>query len=150
MACGLLGYLSITEFKPADVETVEIREPSGTEFTGNSVTVLTMNTGYAGLGEQSDFFMDGGKEVRPKSESYVRQNMAGILDTLKSVDADFYLLQEVDSDSHRSYNTDQVSYYQSELGVSVAYAKNFSCNFVPYPLPPIGKVNSGLVTLTGG
>lgn len=149
LAGGLLAYLSITEFKPADVEKVAVIEPSDTEFSGKQVTILTMNTGYAGLGEQSDFFMDGGKEVRPKSESYVRGNMAGILDILKRVDADFYLLQEVDSCSHRSYKTDQVSYYQEELGISAAYAKNFSCNFVPYPLPPIGKVESGLVTLTG-
>lgn len=148
LAGGLLAYLSITEFKPADVEKVEIKNPSDTVFSGKEVTILTMNTGYAGLGEKSDFFMDGGEEVRPKSESYVKGNMAGILDILKSVDADFYLLQEVDSCSHRSYKTDQVSYYRDALGISSAYAKNFSCNFVPYPLPPIGKVESGLVTLT--
>lgn len=148
-AGGMLAYLSITEFKPADVETIKIREPSDVVFSGREISILTMNTGYAGLGEKSDFFMDGGKEVRPRSESYVKENMAGILEILKRVDADFYLLQEVDSDSHRSYKTDQVSYYQNELGVTAAYAKNYACNFVPYPLPPIGKVDSGLLTLTG-
>ena len=28
------------------------------------------------------------------------------------------------------------------------FACNFKCDFVPYPLPPIGKVDSGILTLT--
>ena len=29
-----------------------------------------------------------------------------------------------------------------------AYALNYSCDFVPYPLPPIGKVHSGVQTIS--
>lgn len=32
--------------------------------------------------------------------------------------------------------------------MSSIYACNFKCDFVPYPLPPIGKVEAGLVTMT--
>ena len=28
------------------------------------------------------------------------------------------------------------------------FAYNFKCDFVPYPLPPIEKVNSGIFTMT--
>ena len=60
--CGLLGWLTATEDKPAAVEPVEtmaayVRMPS---IHAEGLTVLSWNIGYAGLCAESDFFMDGG------------------------------------------------------------------------------------------
>lgn len=149
LAAGLIGYLTVTEYRPDDVETLEIQSGENTAaFSGDTVTILTYNTGYGGLGAESDFFMDGGESVQPKSESYVRDNMAGIAACITAADADFCFLQEVDTDSSRSFGTDQAEYYKRETGDASAFALNYSCAFVPYPLPPIGKVHSGLQTLS--
>lgn len=143
-----LGYLTLREYRPEDTEAVDVSEGTQTLQAGGSFTVLTYNTGYAALSKDEDFFMDGGSKVRPDDPALVQQNLAGIASILKEQNADFYFLQEVDRDSKRSYYTDELEYYENALGMDGMYARNFKCDYVPYPLPTIGKVDSGLVTLT--
>ena len=49
---GLLGWLTATEFSPAPTESVEVGRPGegGAVPTGEVLTVLNWNVGYAGLG----------------------------------------------------------------------------------------------------
>lgn len=158
-AAGLIGWLTVREFRPAAVEDVEVNRtgaPKAVSLSpGDSLTVLSQNTGYAGLGADSDFFMDGGKDVAPTWDQEQR-NLVG-LDNQLFIDrlADVYFLQEVDTDSSRSHGVDQSEYYWNDLllfdgtgAYSSSHALNYSCDFVPFPLPPIGKVHSGLQTLS--
>lgn len=146
---GLVAFLSIEEYKPAKKETIAVQNAvQNKSFSGDSVTVLSFNTGYAGLGDNADFFMDGGKEVKSTDETRMHENMDDIAAVLQKYDADFQILQEVDENSSRTYSCNQVETYMQKTGMSGAYALNYSCPFVPYPLPPIGKVNSGILTLT--
>lgn len=151
-ACALIGVLTAAEFKPADVETLAIAGNVQTRQArvGEMINVMTMNVGYGGLGAQQDFFMDGGKMTRPESLSDVEKNAKGILSALNLRKADIYLLQEVDLNSHRSYGMNQGEYFRRGLGYafSTAFAYNYNCEFVPFPWPPIGKVKSGLSTLS--
>jgi endonuclease/exonuclease/phosphatase family metal-dependent hydrolase len=56
------------------------------------------------------------------------------------------MLQEVDEDSKRSYNINQIDkLVVDKMGRSFAY--NFKVKYVPFPFPPIGKVNSGLLSM---
>lgn len=145
---ALVGYLTIREYRPDATETVEVSGGTQTLREGDSFTVLTYNTGYAALSKEEDFFMDGGSKVRPDSKDVVENNLAGISSVLEEQDADFYFLQEVDRDARRSYHIDELEYYEDALGLGGMYACNFKCDFVPYPLPPIGKVDAGIVTMT--
>lgn len=145
---GAVAYLTIREYRPEAVESIDYRGGKDKVTAGGSLSILTYNTGYAGLDETEDFFMDGGTEVQPDSKEQVESNLSGISDLLKEQDADVYFLQEVDRDSKRSYHLDEMDYYENALGKSGAFACNFKCDFVPYPLPPIGKVESGLVSVT--
>lgn len=149
-AVGLVGYLSVTEYRPEDVEPVEVAAAARRDNVRVSemLKVVTFNTGYAALSRDEDFFMDGGKKSRPDSKAVVESNMSGILSALSQQDADIYLLQEVDQNSHRSYYVNEAAYYQHGLSLNAAYAYNYKCDFVPIPWPPIGKVASGLQTLT--
>ena len=92
--------------------------------------------------------MDGGHEVQPDSQEQVEDNLKGIGEILSANPADAYFLQEVDTDSKRSYHLNEETYYENILDMDGVLAYNFKCDFVPYPLPPIGKVNSGILTLT--
>lgn len=150
-AGGLLGYLSLTEYRPDDIELLELVQAARKDNVrvGERLDVLSFNTGYCGLGREQDFFMDGGSMVRPRSEEDVRANLNGILSELVRQNVDIYLLQEVDFDSWRSYYTNQADTYRHGLSLNMACAYNFKCEFVPYPWPPLGKVESGLVTFTG-
>ena len=157
-AAGLIGWLTVREFRPAAVEDVGIDRTGGPQTAslspGDSLTVLSQNTGYAGLGAASDFFMDGGKDVAPTREQ-AQANLIGLTGLLLEHRADVYFLQEVDTNSSRSHDVDQSEYYRDQLlffdGIetySSSHTLNYSCDFVPYPLPPIGKVHSGLQTLS--
>lgn len=141
-------YLTVREYRPKAVEKVEIHEGGESIGMQEPFTILTYNTGYAGLSRDEDFFMDGGSKIQPESKELVEGNLEGITALLKEQQADVYFLQEVDRDSKRSYHIDEQDYYERALGLSGMFACNFQCDFVPYPLPPIGKVKSGLVTMT--
>jgi endonuclease/exonuclease/phosphatase family metal-dependent hydrolase len=131
------------------VETVQVAGQASEALNQREFTVLSWNLGYCALGEESDFFMDGGKEVRPDSVNLVTKNRIGAEQLIAQTGADFTLLQEVDSDSGRSYGVDEVSLFRASWpNWDSAYALNYSCDFVPYPLPPIGKVHSGLLSFS--
>lgn len=151
LAIGLVAYLCITEFDPEPREAVtryQVAEASPTLQAGQEVTVFSWNIGYGGLGEESDFFMDGGKMVDPPSQQAVEKNMAGILDYIGSQPADAWLLQEVDVNSARTDHIDQFAALQENWNGSSGFAYNFKCPFVPIPLPPMGRIESGIATLT--
>ena len=145
---GVLGHLTIVEYRPAYSEMPERGNyESGRSVPRGTVRILTMNTGYAGLDRDTDFFMDGGKSVNPDSAERVKHNMAGIEDVLLLKKPDVILLQEVDTGSKRTFGIDQWRQYEYDLGnYESRYALNYSCEYVPYPLPTIGKVHSGLAT----
>ena len=146
-ALGIFIWLWVTAYNPAAEEPITVEAPVTQTLDQTSFSVLTWNVGYCGLGEESDFFMDGGKMVRSSSE-LITKNFAGLQGFLGGVKADFTLLQEVDSNSKRSRSIDEVAGLRAKLNQSSAYAMNFSANYVPYPWPPIGKVHSGLVTFS--
>ena len=146
---GLLGWLTATEFSPAPTESVEVGRPGegGAVPAGEVLTVLNWNVGYAGLGRNEDFFMDGGKRSKPDKSDVVYAYLDGIMKTIREQAPDLVLLQEVDADSGRTYEIDERPYLETDMD-NTAFAMNYSCPFVPVPWPPIGKVNSGLFTMT--
>lgn len=146
-----IGVLTITEYRPGDTETVIEDHAVKAEFrTGEELTITTWNIGYGALGDNADFFMDGGKSVYTADRNRLQQNLDGIVTTLqKEAGADLILLQELDVNSSRSYGTDERTVLNRAMpdGKS-AFAYNFKALYVPYPLPPIGHVESGLYTLS--
>lgn len=145
---GALFWLTAREYRPDPIESLEVFSGTRTISPEDTLTIMTYNTGYAGLDKTEDFFMDGGQNVQPKDQKQVENNLNGIGSILVSNPADVYFLQEVDLDSKRSFHINEKDYYENILNMPGTYALNFSCDCVPYPLPPIGKVNSGIHTLT--
>ena len=61
MALGLILALTITEYRPGEVsDAIAVYADGDYAQPGETITVLSWNIGYAGLGRESDFFMDGG------------------------------------------------------------------------------------------
>ena len=139
----LFAYLTITEFKPAPVEELNVVSGGSSAAAPKELKLLSWNIGYAGLGKDSDFFMDGGTHTASADKATVNKYLTGIRGVIDGDDYDFVMLQEVDTNSTRTYGIDETK--PLALSNSV-HALNYSCNFVPFPLPPIGKVHSGLFT----
>ena len=146
---GLLGWLTATEFNPASLEEATVVHAGDVDTikSGETLRVLSWNVGYAGLGKTEDFFMDGGTRSKPDSRDTVLRYLGGISDTIEKAGADLVLLQEVDINSSRTYSIDERGFLDGGMSCK-SYALNYSCPFVPVPVPPIGKVNSGLYTMT--
>lgn len=145
----LVLFLSLTEYKPEPRQKAD-RLVADEEDTpvGQELTVYTWNIGYAGLGEESDFFMDGGEMVDPPSQVTVEKNLDGIQNFVQNTPADAWLLQEVDVNSARTEAMDQFTALHGTYSGSAAFSYNYKCPFVPIPLPPMGRIESGIATMT--
>ena len=123
LAGGLLGFLTVVEWKPEAAEPVDFPSGGKTLSPGDELTVLTWNLGYAGLGKESEFIFDGGGLYAP-SEEQVSGYFDGIRSAIAENEADVRFLQEIDQDSARSYHIDMISEIGTLLGTAGAYARN--------------------------
>jgi endonuclease/exonuclease/phosphatase family metal-dependent hydrolase len=141
-------YGTLTDYSPEEVEDVSYDGNIESKISSDTLIFYIWNIGYAGLGKESDFFYDGGQMViSPKD--WVEKNMEGIKKNILSWDdADFILLQEVDTLSKRSYYNNQYQEILNTLtGFNGAFALNYKVNFVPIPITkPMGKVTGGLAS----
>lgn len=147
LVVALVPFFIATEYRPK-AEEVVFRSSAPTPLP-DTLTVLTWNIGYAGLGDNMDFFYDGGRRVRDSRERTVL-NLAHIIAAIRRANADIVLLQEVDSGSHRTYGIDEVDILRRALpGYTLAFGYNYNAVWVPVPLrDPMGRVRSGMVILS--
>ncbi|MFP4286058.1 MAG: endonuclease/exonuclease/phosphatase family protein [Candidatus Izemoplasmataceae bacterium] len=149
-----LGFLTIIEYRPDDIESLTVDTTVNKQASlDQSLSFMTFNIGYGGLGKHEDFVLDGGVNGRPSSEENVLAYLDGIMEIMADNHADFYLLQEVDLDSTRSFNLNQMTMIHESLGsqYDALFAYNYKAFFVPFPFSltdHLGKVESGLLTLS--
>ena len=155
---GVLVHGTATDFQPEAVIRLEADQNSEESLIQDSVlSFVSWNVGYGGLGAESDFFYDnggmlfsGGKMVRA-TQPLVEKNIKASVDFMQTIQADFYLFQEVDVHSRRSYFINQ---YEQLKGNKPAFSAYFAINYkaprVPLPiLEPwnvMGKMQSGLAS----
>ena len=159
---GILAYGSVTDWRPTgviDLTASAAGLDARAVVEDSVVTFVTWNVGYGGLGEQDYFFYnrgdffwtDLGKARAP--EENVRRYVAGQALTLANTQSSFFLLQEVDTASRRSYYTNQLAgAREARPDYTTYYAANFQSKRVPIPLfqpwDHYGAVQSGLVSLS--
>lgn len=151
LVIGLLGFLTVAEYRPADTESITAEGSASRSLSdGDTLTLMTWNIGYGALGEHSDFFLDGGTMVRAQNKDDVLSNMQGIADEIAAVKPDILLVQEADRDSSRSCRVNEYVYLQERLnGFQSAFANNYKVSYVPYPLPTtLGKIDAGIATFS--
>ena len=144
-------YANVTTLNPKDIENMEILGESSKELNNSdSFKIMTWNTGYGGLGDDQDFFMDGGKNVNPNDKKRVESNLQFMVDKVNENNPDILFLQELDYNSKRSFRIDEREVYTKGLindKYMSSFALNFKAGYVPYPVfNSIGKVNAGIST----
>lgn len=147
-----LGVSAILEHKPAPQEEAihyPALKPLAENNIPNSLKIMTWNIGYAGLGENMTFFMDGGKDVRDSRERTL-ENLHHIIETIRTENPDIVLLQEVDINSKRTYHINQAQILQQEFPqYHIYFAPNLKSWFIPTPIKePIGETHSGVAIMT--
>ena len=144
----LLLYGTLSDYRP-DEETVISEQVDAPVLLDSIFNLMIWNIGYCGLGQEMDFFYDGGKKVRSEKPA-VEKNLSRILHFVISLDScDFFLFQEVDLGSRRSYRINQFKALARGLrGFHATFGKNYDVFFIPVPITsPYGRVVSGIATL---
>lgn len=145
---GLIIYATITDFQPPEKESVALGGNNDAPLP-DTLSLMAWNIGYGGLGAESDFFYDGGKTVI-SPRNWVDKNIAGARQTLLNYapSTDFFLLQEVDLHSKRSYYQNEVKIISDSLKeYNHAFGINYKVKYVPIPFTsPMGGVLSGVAS----
>lgn len=156
---GFLLYGTLTDWVPEPVVRLEVvGEASDRKIIEDStLSLLIWNVGYGGLGQEEAFFYDQGHffwaqpgTVRVPQER-VEQYVDGMERSMSTMAADFYLLQEVDTSSRRSWYTHQLDSMHVRLpGYEAYFAMNYKNERVPIPVfqfwDHYGYVRGGLVS----
>ena len=151
MAVILFGGLTILEYRPDTTEKAEVLSEAEQDMVarGEPIRLLSWNIGYGCLGDNADFFMDGGKGVKTADKARIEENMTGILENVDKISPDIAFFQEVDKHSSRSEYRDETYDLRSFLqGYDNSFACNYKALLIPYPIPPIGQVESGIMTFS--
>jgi endonuclease/exonuclease/phosphatase family metal-dependent hydrolase len=155
----ILVFGTLTDYQPAPVLPAQSVQHSEKKIiTDSVVSFLIWNMGYAGLGEEATFFYNrstlyaGNMMVRPP-KNLLEKYFKGTTEAPKRWKADYYLFQEVDFASKRSYYHNQYqALAKNAPGQFAAYFPNFVVKRVPAPLlepwRAFGAVNSGLTTIS--
>ena len=113
---------------------------------------VSWNVGFGAYESDYGFFMDGGTESWAWSKERLNANMDNIGNLLKAQNAQFICLQELDSNSTRTYHVDERSILEEKLDREVydsVYILNYDSPFLMYPfIQPHGKSVSGIETFS--
>jgi len=141
-------YSTITFYNPDKEITLQASLNPDTVAVNTPYQLITWNIGYAGLGDNMDFFYDGGKRTRD-TKARTFENLDSIKKFILQNRTDFIFLQEVDLASRRSYNTNQLEIIGKAVNYFTFFATNYQVSFVPVPFKnPMGNVNSGIITFS--
>lgn len=136
--------LALTPEGSASGEVVDVSADSPYHLTA-------WNIGFAAYTDQFSFFMDGGLYSRAFSKEATIENMNAIIGELAKQRSDFYLIQEVDFGSTRSYKVDEKKMIEDSFSDKYAstFGVNYDSSYLFYPLTsPIGASKSGVTTLS--
>ena len=156
--CGYI-YFSYERIGDTVLEIKSSKLDTGLKLN-YTYSATTYNVGFGAYSQDYTFFLDTGYDIdgnetcgyysTARSKDEVLLNINGSVNTIKELDVDFVLLQEVDINSTRSYKVNQNELFINGL---VDYDNVFSCNyntaFLPYPLYDMhGKSCAGISTFS--
>lgn len=157
---GYIAYLMLTYNRIADNVEIDVENnPAEPLREGQQYSAATYNIGFGAYTPDYSFFMDEGimedgtetvgEHSTAVSEESVKACTQGAIDTIGSLNVDFALLQEVDTDSTRSYQVNQKAAFESAFPEdSSTFAVNFHSSYLAYPFgDPHGVVNAGILVL---
>ena len=150
LAVIYVAYVLVFTDRVGD-QKLEVRNPvKPMARIQQSYDIISWNIGFGAYTADYDFFMDGGTQSRAVSEEALDANMEDISRTLAGNNADFYMIEEVDTDSTRSYHVDERPYLHKALkDYSYSFAQNYNSAYLMYPLSkPIGASESGIMTFS--
>ena len=151
LAGGYVAYVFI-DYHRIGSGLLSVQGATGEKpMIGTPYDLMSWNIGFGAYTADYDFFMDGGKQSWAESPERLDQNLADISGHIRDEGADFYLIQEVDTNATRSYHRDERVPIVSALGSGFCYdfCQNYDSPFLFYPfLQPHGASEAGIMTFS--
>ena len=153
-------YLQFSYYRIGDTKIEIVNNQDTYVNLSEEYSITTFNIGFGAYDREYSFFMDTGymadgtetvgKYGKGVSKENTLKNTNGSIDILENLASDFYILEEVDTNSTRSYQVNQKEMIVNKLNnYSYTYASNFHSGFLPYPIHDMhGISNSGILTMS--
>ena len=153
-------YLQFSYYRIGDTKIDVYNNQENIVVLDNEYSITTYNIGFGAYDREYSFFMDKGymsdgsktvgKYGKGISKENTIKNTNGSISILEKLNSDFMILEEVDTNSTRSYKVNQKEEIIKMFpNYSYTFASNFHSGFLPYPILDMhGKVNSGILTLS--
>ncbi len=161
IAGGYVGYIFASYSRLGDMDlTINSNAELDMVNVNTTYSISTYNIGFGAYSQDYTFFLDTGYDdagnatcghwSKGRSKDEVLFNTNGAIETIKALNADFMLFQEVDTKSTRSYKIDQNDMIiKAFTACDNIHCVNFHSAFLPYPLYDMhGSVNAGLTILS--
>ena len=149
-----VAYVFIAWHRIPDGQTLAVENRGDRRLQAGQVCrIISWNIGFGAYEDDYGFFMDGGTQSWAWSKERLNANLAAIGDVLSRENADFLLVQEIDTDATRSYHVDELAALRAILDLAHRYnsvfAQNYDSPFLFYPLTqPHGASKAGIGTFS--
>ncbi len=135
-----VGYVMLSYDRIPDRLELTPRNPQETDLAvrlGEEYAIVTQNIGFGAYTDDFTFFMDGGVESWAESPESVAACVNAAAEKVSSLNPDFILFQEVDTNSTRSYHIDEQEILRAAFPqMAEVDAVNYHSAFLMYPLTP--------------
>ena len=146
-----VSYVFLSYYRLEDnIKLEPLNNNSAIIETDKEYSVLIWNLGFGAYSDDYSFFMDGGKYSRAFSKDDTINNIESMAESAYNEKTDFYMFQEVDVSSTRSYYVDETSLLKNKFDdFASVFAQNYDSPYLFYPFnSPHGKSKSGLMTFS--
>lgn len=158
---GYVLYVVVTFYRIDDNLALEINDNLDNKIElDKEYEIMTYNIGFGAYDQEYSFFMDSGEMKtgekvtgvygKGKNEEAVLKNTNKSIEIANNFDADFYLFQEVDTDSDRAYHINQANILKTKFHKYASFfGQNFHSAFLALPLNDMhGAADAGIMTFS--
>ena len=148
---GYFAYVFIQYHRIPDNQALTVENQTSEKAkTDEEYRMISFNIGFGAYEQDFGFFMDGGSRAWAWSKERLNTNLEKINAFLAKEDADFFLIQEVDFDSTRTYHVDERPGIAAALsGQNYTFAQNWDSAFLfAPPTQPHGSARTGIMTFS--
>lgn len=144
---AVLVLCMINRYWPPDYDALEVRAANVDlpVAAGIELEVVTWNVGYAALGQEADFKLDGGKSLRALSRNTINEAATKLAADLAIKPADVICLQEVAKSSYLTRGVDILQIFDHAL---LRRTRLFWADMITHWVPPPWRFRHGMATYT--
>ncbi|MBP5295312.1 MAG: endonuclease/exonuclease/phosphatase family protein [Lachnospiraceae bacterium] len=151
IAVGYFAYVFIQYHRIPDNQVLSVQNPKSERVEmEKEYRMISFNIGFGAYEQDFGFFMDGGDRAWAWSKERLNTNLEKINAFIGKEEAEFFLIQEVDFDSTRTYHVDERPGLAAALSdKTYTFAQNWDSAFLfAPPTQPHGTARTGIMTFS--